>query len=174
MKRIIVLYQSETGFTKQYADWIGEELECEVLDIKDNPEIYLPDYDCAIYGGWIMGNGLVGYNKISNIGAKNVVLFGVGASGNNEELRKKLIEYNKIGDTPFFYMQGGFRFEKLGFFKRMMLKMVRKSLEKKVGITESEAEMIMMLSESSDRSDRKYIDELVSYVRKNYLEELQP
>ena len=30
----IVVYQSETGFTKKYAEWIAEALDCEAVPFK--------------------------------------------------------------------------------------------------------------------------------------------
>ena len=32
--KILVTYQSKTGFTKKYAEWISTELNGELLDIK--------------------------------------------------------------------------------------------------------------------------------------------
>ena len=32
---ITVYYNSKTGFTKKYADWIAEELKCDVFPFKD-------------------------------------------------------------------------------------------------------------------------------------------
>ena len=34
MKRIVV-YESGTGFTAQYAAWIAEELQCESMKLKN-------------------------------------------------------------------------------------------------------------------------------------------
>ena len=29
--KIIVIYKSKTGFTKRYAEWIAEELKCDIV-----------------------------------------------------------------------------------------------------------------------------------------------
>ena len=31
----VVVYTSETGFSKKYAGWIAEALKCEAMDIKE-------------------------------------------------------------------------------------------------------------------------------------------
>ena len=40
----VVVYTSETGFSKKYAGWIAEALKCEAMDIKEwksrKPEDY--------------------------------------------------------------------------------------------------------------------------------------
>lgn len=35
--KILVTYKSKTGFTKKYAKWIAEELNCETKDTKMFP-----------------------------------------------------------------------------------------------------------------------------------------
>ena len=55
MNRIVV-YQSETGFTRQYAEWIGAALGCEARPIKHISAQELKQYEGVIFGGWIMGN----------------------------------------------------------------------------------------------------------------------
>ena len=34
-KDIIVIYNSQTGFTKKYAQWISEALECECVELNE-------------------------------------------------------------------------------------------------------------------------------------------
>lgn len=50
----------------------------------------LISYDMVIYGGWIMGNMVYGYDRIKALNLKNVVVFGVGMSVSSEEIAKKL------------------------------------------------------------------------------------
>ena len=37
MKRLVV-YQSGTGFTRQYAEWIADALHCDAVDLKQTTE----------------------------------------------------------------------------------------------------------------------------------------
>ena len=46
----IVVYQSETGFTKKYAEWIAEEFGCEAVPFKKTNATKLQGYDKVIYG----------------------------------------------------------------------------------------------------------------------------
>ena len=84
MKRIVV-YQSGTGFTAKYAGWIAEELGCEVKEYKKVKPDELAGFDQVIYGGWILGGMVFGYDKIKALNLKNVVVFGVGMSFPDEE-----------------------------------------------------------------------------------------
>lgn len=56
--KTIIIYSSQTGFTKQYATWLAEDLGAELLTIvqaKKKSEEYFADADAIIYGGWAMG-----------------------------------------------------------------------------------------------------------------------
>lgn len=39
----IVIYNSQTGFTKQYAEWISQEAGCECVSLKKASKIKLSD-----------------------------------------------------------------------------------------------------------------------------------
>ena len=130
MERIVV-YQSSTGFTAKYADWIAEELECEAIEFKNVKADALQKYDEVIYGGYIMGNMVFGYDKIKPLNLKTLAVFGVGMTVPSEEVAKKIAEQNGISQEHFFYFEGGYNPEKLGFLKKMMMNMIKKSIEKK-------------------------------------------
>ena len=58
--KILVTYKSKTGFTKKYAKWIAEELNCEKKDIKNVTSKDIAKYDLVIHGGWIFGGVISG------------------------------------------------------------------------------------------------------------------
>lgn len=162
MRRIVV-YQSGTGFTAKYAGWIAEELGCEAKEYKSVKPNELNDFDMVIYGGWIMANTVVGYDKIKVLNLKNVVVFGVGMSIPGDETAEKIAAQNQIPGERFFYFEGGYQPQKLGFVKKMMLNMIKKSIEKKEAKTEDEIHMLKTM-EGADHTDRAAIKELVEYV----------
>ena len=54
----IIIYSSQTGFTKRYAEWLAQELEADVITIaeeKKQGNEYFDEADEIIYGGWAMG-----------------------------------------------------------------------------------------------------------------------
>ncbi len=48
----IVIYNSQTGFTKKYADWISEATGCKTVPFKQATKINLFEYDAVIFGSW--------------------------------------------------------------------------------------------------------------------------
>lgn len=162
----IVIYQSSTGFTKQYAKWIAEELNCRAISIKEMTEGDITGSDTVIFGGWIMGNVIVGYDKIKDKGIQNLIVFAVGASLDSDKMRETIIKENHLGELPFFYLPGGMQFDKLNFFVRFMLKQIKKSIAKKAEKSEQDSYMERVLGTNFDISDRKYIQQLIAFVRK--------
>lgn len=122
--KILITYESKTGFTKKYAEWIREELKCDLIELKKVKEI--KDYDLIIHGGWIMGGMIKGLNKIKKLNPKKLIIFGVGYTSKKEVDLKKIVEDNKLGEIPFYYFEGGINPKKMGFVGRTMVKMVTK------------------------------------------------
>lgn len=162
---MIVVYKSSTGFTKAYAEWIGEALGCPVKALNKVSPNELSQQDTIIYGGWIMGGMIMGLNKIRKSFSKNLIVYAVGASSPSEEIIDNIVNVNTLGVTPFFYLEGGFHYDQLGFFKKKMLGFVKKSVEKKTDRTKQDEEMLNILGTSFDNSDKKFIDPLVNYVK---------
>lgn len=160
--KTLVLYQSQTGFTRQYAQWIASDLKCEARDIKKCPESEIRQYDCIIYGGWIMGNMIMGLDKIKKLAPSRLIVFAVGSSPDSDFLRNTIQEQNQLGEAPFFYMEGGFHFEQLNFLTKMMLKTIKKSVAKKQDKTEQDLYMEKILGTSFDHSNRKYIEGVIA------------
>ena len=124
--KILVTYQSKTGFTKKYAEWICSELKGELQDIKNLNNINIQDYDLIIHGGWIMGGMIMGLGKIRNLNPKKLIVFAVGYTKKEEVDTKQMIEANQLGNTPLFYYRGGMDPKKMGVINKMIVKMVTK------------------------------------------------
>lgn len=82
----IVIYNSQTGFTKQYAEWISQEAGCECVSLRKAAKINLSDYDSVVFGSWCMAGSLTKLDwfkkKIPSLSkaGKKLIVFAVGAS----------------------------------------------------------------------------------------------
>ena len=161
MKRVVV-YESGTGFTERSANWIGEDLGCEVKERMQVNAQSLAEYDQVIYGGWIMAGMISGYNKVKAMNPKNLVVFGVGMTIPGDDVVAKLAEQNQIPVESLFYFEGGFNPEKLGFFKKKIIDMIKKSIEKKEEKTEEDIYMLETCA-GADRTNRAAIADLITY-----------
>ena len=162
MKKIVV-YQSSTGFTAKYAGWIAEELCCDEKEFKKVKVDELKEYDMVIYGGWIMANMIYGYDKIKALNLKNVVVFSVGMSVPSDEVIAKIAAQNEIPKEHLFYFEGGYNPKKVGFVKKMMMNMIKKSIEQKVDKTEEDIHMLETFK-GADCTNREAIKPLIALV----------
>ena len=164
MKRIVV-YESGTGFTAQYAAWIAEKLQCESIALKNIKTINPADYDQVIFGGWMCAGKVMGYDKFKVLNAKNVVLFAVGMAPSVPDVANKIIKENGFDAERFFYFEGGYRPEKVNFIMRTMMKMLKKSIEKKAEKTEEDL-YIIKIFHGADNAKKEAVKPLVEFCMK--------
>ncbi len=166
----IVVYNSKTGFTRKYGEWIAGELGCKAMPMK---QADYSDCDVIIYGGWLMAGKIAGFDKIKEnaaIRSKKLIVYATGMTGMTDtkaidKIKNDNLSGSEQKDIPFYYFESGINYETMGFFSKSMLKMMCKSLGKKKNRTEDETNMMKALSSSTDRSDQTYIKALVDYVR---------
>ena len=125
----IIVYSSTTGFTKQYAEWISEATGFEAVELKSATAEQLQNAERVVFGSSLKAGVLLKLDKIKKMNPKNLVIFAVGLTEKSADYSKSIVDSNKIGDTPFFYMRGGVKFSKLGFFERAILKKITGLLE---------------------------------------------
>jgi menaquinone-dependent protoporphyrinogen IX oxidase len=159
--KTIVVYKSSTGFTRTYAEWIAEKLGCEAIELKKCSQSDIEESDQVIFGGWIMGGMIMGLDKILKKNPSKLVVFAVGSSPVELIDMAAMKEQNHLSNQKLFYFPGGFRFEKLNFAVKIMLKSLRKSAAKKTDKTPQDEYMAKVLGTSFDVSDKKYIDSLL-------------
>ncbi len=170
--KTIVVYQSSTGFTKKYAQWISEELSCDLSAYADASK-KINDYDVIIYGGGIMAGKVAGFGKLKknpHISGKKLVLFATGGTDRNaseviNSIRDSNLSSQEQQSIPFYYFESGINYENMGFFSKTILKIMCKSLQKKTNRTPEETGMMNALMKSSDHSDKALIKPLITYVK---------
>jgi len=168
-----VIYNSKTGFTKRYAQWIAEAASADCFELSDAKKKSMTGYDAIVFGGWACAGSIskLGWFK-SNIGkwaGKKLIVFCVGGSpADNPEIQPTLqrifkeLEPSKVN---VFYCPGGFNYEKMSSGSKLMMKMFIKTLKAKKDKTENDEEMIRMISSSYDISDKKYIEPILECLR---------
>ncbi len=172
--KTIVIYNSQTGFTKRYAEWIAEEAGADCLALSDAKKKNLDSYEAIIFGGWACAGSI---SKISwfkgNIDKwadKKLIAFCVGGSPiDNPEIDMALKRNFNVSEqkkVKTFYCPGGFHYDKMSAPSKLMMKMFIKTLKAKKDKTEEEQIMIKMISSSYDISDKKYIEPILQYLRK--------
>lgn len=172
--KAIVIYNSQTGFTKRYAEWIAEATNADCIEYSKAKRISLDTYDAIVFGGWAVAGSiskLKWFKKnIAKWSSKKLVTFCVGASPiENPEIKSALpknFTEEELKAVRWFYCPGGLDYEKMTATSRTMMRMFVKMLNAKKDKTEADLEQIRLLSSSYDISDRKYIEPIIDYLNK--------
>lgn len=174
--KTIVIYNSQTGFTKRYAEWIAEASGADCLPLATAKKKDLTAYETIIFGGWACAGSIskIGWFKrnMDKWADKKLIAFCVGASPIDTpqigaSLKRNFNE-SEQKRVKTFYCPGGFHYEKMSFPSKFMMKMFIKTLKAKKNKTEEERVMIKMISSSYDISDKKYIEPILQCLKKNY------
>lgn len=176
--KTLVIYTSQTGFTKRYAEWISEELDADIYELKDvkkKTNDFFETYEAIIYAGWCMAGMVVKvkwfFERAAYWKNKKLSVVAVGASPNdNPEVDEFLNNLLTDEQRPFikaFYCQGGINYDKMNFTSRTAMKMFANSLKNNKNSSEDDRKKGEMISKSYDISDKRFIDPVVDYVRGN-------
>lgn len=168
-----VIYNSQTGFTKRYAEWISEAISADCFELASAKKQNLDTYDAIVFGGWACAGSIskIAWFK-SNIDKwsdKTLIVFCTGGnpagspdiatflSNNFSEAERERVNV--------FYCPGGFNYEKMSAGSKLMMKMFRKMVGLKKDKTEEDLGMLEMTSHSYNLSDRKYIEPIVKLLK---------
>lgn len=173
MGKTIILYQSKYGATKQYAEWLSQKLECDMIETKSAKINDLAGYDTIILGGGIYANGIAGISFLkknySALKDKKVAVFAVGASPYDKKAMDGIIEHNLKGDMagiPCFYCRGAWKESLMTFRDRTLCKMLKSSLAKKDSATYEpwEAALVDAIGSDADFTDEDSLAPILEFV----------
>lgn len=167
--KAIVIYHSQTGFTKRYAEWIAEKSGADCYELREAKKKDMDHYDAIIYGGWACAGGISKLNwfkgNINKWEGKKLIAFCVGGSPFEspeiEPALKKNFNEDERKRVSVFYCPGGFHYEKMGATSKLMMKMFIKALQAKKDKTKEDEAMLKMITSSYDISDIKYIEPIL-------------
>ena len=171
--KTLVAYKSKTGFTQRYAEWIKEELGCDIAPLDNITADKLAAYDTVIFGGLVHAGRISGLSKmrelLASCGGKSLVVFATGATPAESDAIDAMWKANFPDDgqaqAPHFYMQAGLNYERMGFFDKLIMKGLSAMMSKKKDKTPDEEGTAQAIGSSFDASSRDYIKPLVEYVR---------
>ena len=174
--KTLIIYTSQTGFTKKYAEWLAQKTGGDMLELKEaqkKDDAFFTGYEAIVYGGWVMAASVVKVkwflNKAASWKDKKLAVFCVGGSPNDnpdiEGMLKNMMTDEQREYIKAFYCQGGFNYERMNAPSRLAMKMFVSALKKKKDPTEEEKIMTQMVATSYDISDEKYLEPIVDYLK---------
>ena len=171
----VVVYRSKYGSTKAYAEWISEELGCDIFEYKEVKIDDLLKYDTIIYGGGLYAeviNGVYLLTKnMDKLKGKKIVVYSTGITPleYREYYDKLVIEKNftpeMLEQIKVFNFMGKMILEELSLPHRTAIKALKALMKNKENPTEMEKLLITLCDASGDFTDRTAIKELIDYVK---------
>jgi menaquinone-dependent protoporphyrinogen IX oxidase len=136
-EKIVVVYRSKTGFTRNYANWLAKRLNCDLLEGDKVRAKDLTEYDTIIYGSGLYASGISGIKLITKnyelLKNKRLIVFAVGASPARKELNTELVNANipeqQRSGIEFYYLRGGFDYNRLSPFYKLLMQLKKLQLK---------------------------------------------
>lgn len=159
-----IVYESNTGFTKQYAEMLAEAVHLPALPLAEAVG-KLPRGSEVFFLGWVCGGKITGLP----VASKRFLVEGAAAVGivfPHPDVVLELQKANKLS-CPLFYLQGGVEPKKLGYFKRKILSMIAQNLERQEEKTAAVWDLADTLRIGGSYVSQANIEPIVSWM-KNY------
>lgn len=172
MKHIAVIYKSNYGTTKQYAEWIAEALGADIIERSSARPERLMDYDIVVYGGGLYASGILGVELVTKNPCNKLVIFTVGLADPETTDYTGILEKNLPVElrksAKVFHLRGGIDYKKLSIVHRGMMAMMKKmTIGKKTDeeLSEEERAFADTYGNQADFTNRQAIQPVIEYIR---------
>ncbi len=125
---MLILYTSNTGSTKRYAQMLSEKLSCEFVEFSENADI--PADTEIVFMSWIMSGSIQNYAKVKEKFENIRAVCAVGFLSGTEKL-DELKEKNAVTEELFF-LPGAFNINNLTGMYKMLMGMAMKVIKSKL------------------------------------------
>lgn len=161
-----IVYTSNTGYTAEYARMLGEKTGLPVLTLNEAKKS-LPVRAPILYLGWLMAGSIKGFGAAIRRFSPHAVC-GVGLTLTPS---KKLREQNHIPQTvTVFSLQGGFDMERLHGLDKLLMKILRASLQssmaKKETPDDAQKAMLRVLNEGGSFVSEAHLSGMLDWIQK--------
>ena len=181
MKNTLVIYKTKYGAAKQYAEWIAEDLDCDLANFDEIKKADIDKYDVIVYGGGVHAGGIRGmdvfmkwmrkYLFLVDNPAKTFVCFACGMNVQNFDARAQLREVNFgkkwLMNIQCFYFDGAYDPTKIKGIDKKIMGWAKKMLLNKgeLNLTKEDRELLEKFDHGFSNIDRSQIDRLVETVK---------
>lgn len=158
-----IVYESNTGNTRRYAEMLSDILQIPVFSTIDNSALF-GKRDEVIFLGWICAGKINGL-RLAKVKYNPVIIVGVGMMPPKNEYVLDIKMQNNI-DESFFYLQAGVNPQRLkGFYKLMFKALTRSLLRKAEGgysqLSESDKSLVDIIKNGESFVSKENLSEIV-------------
>lgn len=173
MSSTLVIYSSKYGSTKQYAQWIANELKADLKEVSEVKSYELIYYDTVVFGAPLYTGKLYHYQKVLEVltcyPPKTFLIFAVGLNTSNEDYIHEIKKQNKIDEDKVFYFQGKLDYQHLTLLDKLLMQGLKKYIKKKSSLTDSDQRILKSFEHPINAMEFESIQPLIDYVHENTL-----
>lgn len=174
----VVVYRSQTGSARMYAQWLAESLTCAVAPVENIDEA-AHEANLVILSGWFHAASLKGSKELKAYMAKHpekhYAVVAVGATpmpskdwpaSEHEEAFRRSFPAEQYPDLPWCYCRGRFFFDQLNALDKIAMRVYFRMLESaaRKGSRRDSAALEGM-RRGFDACDRSYLEPLLDELR---------
>lgn len=171
--KLLILYYSQTGFTKRYAQWLGEDLHCDCVPFEGRGGVDLSRYDTVAFGSSLRAGKIRKLSwfrkQLPKLKGKRLALFFTGAMGPDPQAVQQAVSQNlsprEQEQVKAFYLWGGLNYDAMAGVDKWMMGVFRKMLQSKKNPTQEDKRAGEMVAASFDKTDRASLGPLEEYLR---------
>lgn len=165
MKIDAIVYQSNTGHTKQYAALLSKEINIPYYSIEESLTT-LQKGSSIIYLGWIHAKNIIGYKK-ANKKYQIKAICAVGLCDTNSLVREVREKNNIEESIPLFTLQGGIKKDELKGMNRFILNLLIKALEKDDDISPEDQRALCLLKTDANYVKKENLSLFLTWFKEN-------
>ncbi len=164
MKKIAVVYSSKLGHTKQYVDWLKEEVgDIDVIPAatfspSQTMAYKLIIFACGVYGDKLSIMDFVKKNITAMAPQKTMIMAVSWYTNDSEDAKKKLIEENYPEQfkniVPIFVLNSGINRKSLSAMDKMKLTAAQVMIDKKDGRSSDDINALAIIKGYSDQTSK--------------------
>lgn len=175
MKKIII-YGSNYGTTKQYADYLSQKTNISCIDYKQVKT--LTSYDTVIYLGGLYAGGILGLSKTVKLLPKNtnLIIATVGLSNPCDKVNikhikdsiKKQIPPDIYTEAIIYHLRGGIDYKNLTYKHKILMRLLYnqvKNIPPEKQTTEQQG-IIATYNKKVNFINYKSLDPLIEQIKK--------
>ena len=164
-----IVYTSQTGFTRKYAQLLSQKVGVPAFEIKEAKK-QLPAGADIFYMGWLKAGELKGLSSVvERYRIRGAAIVGMSPTGNGSLWTEARIN-GGVSDSGarLFYLQGGYAPEQLKGLDRFLMKMTVRSVVKQLQAlgekqTERDRDMLKLYQHGGDRVREEALDEIAAW-----------
>lgn len=167
---LAIVYESNAGHTKAYAQMLGRECGIRVFELPQAKKKLAENAD-IIYMGWVMACNIKGYKEaMKTFNVKAVCSVGMSKG---DAQKADIQKMNAIPeDIPLFCLQGGFELDKLHGMYKIMMKLMRNGEQKRISAienrTEDDEELLDIWTHDANKVSKENLSKVCDWYREHY------